>query len=135
MSRVSTSCASGNGAITCRIGSSAKNTVPSGMAFTSPVKRRVLEPAQEARTGNVCVCASHSISSTEKRQFFKMGERLIESRGDKKIALSWEPANEELKDRRLMHSVLPVGLQHGELVSVSQQRAVIACSQRKILQP
>jgi hypothetical protein len=56
-----------------------------------------------------------------------MGERLIESRGDKKIALSWELANEELKDRRLMHPVLPIGLQHGELIPVSQQRAVF-CS-------
>ena len=39
ISRVSTSCASGSGAVTRRIGSSAKTGVPSGMAWTSPVKR------------------------------------------------------------------------------------------------
>src|SRR5262249_28832198 len=39
ITRVSTSWACGNAAVTRRIGSSAKNTVPSGMACTSPVKR------------------------------------------------------------------------------------------------
>ena len=40
-SRVSTSCASGSGAITRNRGSSGKHTVPSRMASTSPVNRRV----------------------------------------------------------------------------------------------
>ena len=39
MSLVSINCASGSGAVMRRIGSSAKNTVPSGIACTSPVKR------------------------------------------------------------------------------------------------
>ncbi len=40
MIRVSISCASGRGAATRRMGSSGKNTVPSGMAWTSPVNRQ-----------------------------------------------------------------------------------------------
>ncbi len=40
MSRLSASCASGMGAVTRRMGSWGKNTVPSGIAWTSPVKRK-----------------------------------------------------------------------------------------------
>ena len=36
-----TNCACGSGAVTRRIGSLAKNTVPSGMACTSPLNRNV----------------------------------------------------------------------------------------------
>ena len=66
MSRVSASCAMAIGAVTRRIGSLGKNTVPSGMAWTSPAKRSAASESRKAGLKRL-VDASHSSSAGSKR--------------------------------------------------------------------
>ena len=122
MSRVSTSCACGIGAVTRRIGSSAKNT----RAF-----RHGMDVAGEAKVGEV---RSSNPSPNRPRarepvdlvggeaQVLEEVERLFEAGGHQEAAPRRQPADEEFEHRRLGLAMVQVGLDHVELVEVGQQR-------------
>ena len=122
MRRASTSCASGSGAVTRKMGSLAKNNVPSGMAWTSPVKRKLgkiverggAEPAGALQPVDL-VCGE--------AQLLEEFERLLEPRGNQKAAPGRQLAHEQLEDRRLGLAIGQIGLDHIELVEVGEEGA------------
>jgi len=79
MIRLSTNWASGSGAVTRRIGSPAKNTLPSGMASTSPVKRNSSRRRSASDRKRRCPRAI-AVRRTEP-QPLEVVECLLESRG------------------------------------------------------
>jgi hypothetical protein len=85
MSRDSTNCACGSGAVTRRIGSLAKNTVPSGMAWTSPVKRNW---RRDNRAGFAEPAGALEPADLGRREakIFQEIERLLEPGGQQKSA-------------------------------------------------
>src|SRR6185369_6924034 len=52
---------------------------------------------------------------------FEIVEHLLEAAGEQEIALFRQFAHEELENRRLVHALVEVGLQHGELVEIGEQ--------------
>ena len=125
MRRVSTSCASGSGAVTRRIGSSAKNSVPSGMAWTSPVKRNPDEIIEEAPAEPAAPGEPVDLFRREP-QVFQEVERRREARRHEEAAPRRQLAEEELEHRRAGEPMLEIGLEHVELIEIGQQRARIA---------
>ena len=127
ISRVSTSCARGSGAVIRRIGSFGKKIVPSGMASTSPVKRNPArtceEPASEAGRPNQALVGREA-------QCLQEMHRLLEASGHQEAAPRRQLAEEQFEHRRLRHPMGGVCLQHGEFVAIGQQRAVI-CHRRR----
>ena len=119
--RVSTSWACGNGAMTRRIGSSGKNTVPSGNASTSPVKR---SPARysRSRSGNASNARSAAMSSLGEGQIFEIVERLLQAGRHQEAAVRRQLAHEQLENRRIGQPVVEIGRQHVELIKIGQQR-------------
>ena len=95
-----------------------------GHGINVPGETQILEPSQKIRLEALRLRQPLDVVRRECR-LFKVGKGLIESRGDQKITLGGKSANEELENRCPVHSVLPVRLQHSELVPVGQQRAII----------
>ena len=57
-------------------------------------------------------------------QGLEVVEDLLQARGEQEGALVGQLAHEELEHRRLRHALAVVGLQHGQLVEVGQQRVM-----------
>ena len=111
----------GSGAVTRRIGSSAKNTVPSGIACTSPVKRSSARWSSNSFPKRP-VRASQSICFGRETQAFEEIERLFESGGHQKPAPGRKLADEEFEYRRLRLAMIQVRLDHVELIEIGEQR-------------
>ena len=122
MRRVSTSCASAIGAVTRRIGSSGKNTVPSGMACTSPLKRSVSSEARKCRAEAPGRRQPFQLLGGEV-QLLQKFQRLFEPRRQQETAARAQPAHEELEHGGLFHAGVVITLQHGELIEIGQQDA------------
>ena len=58
-------------------------------------------------------------------QGLKVVEDGVESAGYKKIAVARQSAHEEAEDGTLRHALLEVGLKHGELVEVGEERETV----------
>ncbi len=119
MIRLSTSCASGSGAVMRSIGSCGKNMQPSGMAWTSPVKRSCLTSVVKLSL-NFPLADSHASSASEKCSEAQEIEHLFQARGNEKIALRWQSAHEKLEHGGLTHAATKIDVQHGELIKISQ---------------
>ena len=100
MSRDSTSWASGSGAVTRRMGSSGKNTVPSGIACTSPVKRSFGEMRRAILAETAAALQPLDFLRRE-AQVLQELERLLQPRRYHEIALRRQLPHEELEYRRL----------------------------------
>ena len=122
MMRVSTSCASGSGAVTRRSGSSGKNTVPSGSASRSPVKRR---PASRSRneSSKRRVEASQSSSAALTRRLSRNSTTCASPAAMRKPRLERQLAHEELEGGRFRQAMGEIGLQHRQLIEVREQNA------------
>ena len=123
ISRVSTSCASGSGATTRTMGSLAKNTVPSGMRPTSPVKRRLASWSMKLRLKRFWRREPLELFGRERAGPRDTRPPAPGRRRRRSCVLGRQPAEEQLEHRGIRHAALVVGLQHGELVQIGEQRA------------
>jgi hypothetical protein len=83
--------------------------------FSQPVEEALVEPAQ--RSEGVEALAREA-------KAFKVLKDIVEAAGEKVVAPFGEAAHEEAEGRRLGHTPLDVGLQHGELVQISEQAEI-----------
>ena len=121
-SRLSTTCACDIGAVMRRMGSLTKNTVPSGSACTSPVKRsRRARPETAAKTAMGAQPRELVLGHAE---LFEVVEHLLQSGGDQKIAPRRQRAHEEFEHCGVGHALVEIGLQHRKLIQIGQQRAL-----------
>src|SRR5207247_11059611 len=56
-------------------------------------------------------------------QILQIAQRLLEAGRHQEPATRRQLAYEELEDRRVLHALLKISLQHGELVEIGQERA------------
>ena len=117
--RDSTNCACGSGAVTRKIGSLAKKTVPSGMAWTSPVKRKAARQSMRFAP-NRPVLLSHSISAPENCSDSRIVQGLFQPGGNEKAAPRRQVADEKLENGGFRRSMIQIGLHHVDLVEVGQ---------------
>ncbi len=121
MRRNSANCACGSGAVTRRIGSLAKKAVPfrhrkhvAGEAEAAQIIDQVLAKAAGAlEPGDLRVGET---------QGFKKIQRLLEAGGEQESAPRRQRPDEQLEYRGIGVAMIQIGLDHGELVEVRQQR-------------
>ncbi len=65
-----------------------------------------------------------SVPDSIRAELLKVAKYLLESGGEEKVAPARQCAHEELEHRALVHALVEIGLQHGELVQIGQQRAL-----------
>ena len=122
ISRVSTSCACGSGAVMRISGSLGKQTVPSGIACTSPVKRKARKIIEQ-----IVAEAAGAFEPVDvgrrKAQRLEIVERVVEPGGEQKAAPRRQPPHEEFEHRLLVLAAVQIGLDHVEFVEVGGERA------------
>ena len=98
---------------------------PLGHGVDVASEAHALEPLKEVGTKVLGVSRPRDVLC-RKGEFFEKCEHRLKTRGDKKIALRRQLADEKLEHGRPVHLMLPIGLQHGQLIPVGQQRPVVA---------
>ena len=119
MRRDSTNCACGSGAVTRRIGSLAKKTVPSGIAWTSPVKRKLAQVVEKIPAEPAGALEPFEFRRRE-AQVFEVIERLLESGRNEKSAAGGQAADEEFENGGFGLAMVQIGLDHVDLVEVGE---------------
>src|SRR5262249_31091273 len=122
-SLVSTSCASGSGAVTRTSGSSGKHTVPSGMASTSPVNRSAPSRWTKASSNRPDAATHASSSGVAPGDSREAAPCARPAASRKRRPGGWERANGELEHGRRLHATSKVRVQHGELIEVGEEQA------------
>jgi len=92
------------------------------MAYTSPSKRK---PASASTNSGRKRLQPRSQSISSQRSAPTPGSpALLQARGDQEVARLRQLAHEELEHRHPAHALVMIGLEHGELVEVGEQRAL-----------
>ena len=60
-----------------------------------------------------------------KAQAFEIVEGLFQTRRHQEIAAGRQLAHKELEDRRVRHALVEIGLEHGELIEIGEQSALV----------
>ena len=117
ISRDSTSCACGSGAVMRISGSLGKQTLPSGIACTSPVKRNALQIVEQVVAEAAGAFEPIDLGGGERKRL-QIIERVLEPGGEQEAAPRRQPAHEEFEHRLLVLAPIQIGLDHVEFVEV-----------------
>src|SRR5262245_34725234 len=87
---------------------------------SQPVEERILEASWAPQIGDM---------SRLKAKSSKAVDGIINAAGEEIVAEGWQGAHEETEHCRLLHVLLPVSLEHGQLVEIRQERQIVGAHQ------
>ncbi len=82
-----------------------------------PLEERLRELPQRPEVGDVVAAEAQPLES---------GEHAVEAASEQVIAPRWKPSHEKREHRLLLHAGGEIGLRHGQLVEVREERQTAA---------